>query len=45
LRYIGECNSRASYLSVQDQDGIWTNVYSRDELKELLNSIKNEIAT
>ena len=37
FKYSMECNSRASYLSVQDEEGNWTNVHSREELKELLS--------
>ena len=37
LKYSMECNSRASYLSIQDENGNWNNVHSREELKELLS--------
>jgi hypothetical protein len=36
LKYSMECNSRASYLSIQDENGNWNNVHSREELRELL---------
>lgn len=44
-KYSLECNSRASYLSIQDDEGVWNNVHSREELKEILQSLKDEIAT
>ena len=45
LGYSMECNSKASYLSIQDENDNWTNVHSKKELKELLQSLKDKIAT
>jgi len=45
FKHIMECNSKASYLSIQDENGNWNTVHSKDELKEMLQSLKDEIAT
>lgn len=44
-KYSMECNSRASYLSVQDGGENWITVHSREELKELLEKLNDEITT
>ena len=37
IKHSMECNSRASYLSIQDEEGNWITIHSREELKDLLS--------